>query len=180
MPTPLQQRFYEFGHFQVDCGRRLLMRGGEPVPLTPKAFEILLVLIQNRDRVMEKDEMMRLVWPGTVVEENNLTRNISNLRKALGEGPNDHRFIVTVPGRGYQFAAVIPLAMPLPDGAVEASDHLQATKREESESSVVSPSVLHTGILAGGRRTGGLGLYFAIAACVLVSASAWLYLSRHS
>jgi len=75
---------------------------------------------------------------------------------------------------------VIPLAMPLPDGAVEASDHLQAAKREESESSVVSASVLHTGILAGRRRTGGLGLYFAIAACVLVSASAWLYLSRHS
>ena len=150
------------------------------VALTPKAFDILLILVRNRGRVVEKDELMRLVWPGTVVEENNLTRNISSLRKALGEGPNDHRFIVTVPGRGYQFAAVIPLAMPLPDGAVEASDHLQATKTEESESSVVSPSVLHTGILAGGRRTGGLGLYFAIAACVLVSASAWLYLSRHS
>src|SRR5215472_14831246 len=149
MATLAQQRFYEFGEFQLDAGRRLLLRAGDVVALTPKAFDILLILVRNRGRVVEKDELMRLVWPGTVVEENNLTRNISSLRKALAEGPNDHRFIVTVPGRGYQFAAVIPLAMPLPDGAVKASDHLPATKREESESSVVSPSVLH---LNGGRN----------------------------
>src|SRR6201987_5621891 len=108
MVSPAQQRFYGFGVFQVDVGRRLLLRQGYPVSLTPKAFEILLVLIQNRDRVVGKDELMQVVWPDAVVEENNLTRNISSLRKALGEGPGENRFIVTLSGRGYQFAADIP------------------------------------------------------------------------
>jgi len=91
MVLPAQPRFYDFGVFQVDFGRRLLLRRGNPVALTPKAFEILVVLVRNRDRVVGKDELMRLVWPDTIVEENNLTRNISSLRRALGEGPNEHR-----------------------------------------------------------------------------------------
>src|SRR5438477_5635899 len=112
MVSPAQQRFFAFGVFQVDVGRRLLLRRGDPVPLTPKAFEILLVLIQGRDRVVGKDELMKLVWPDAAVEENNLTRNISSLRKVLGEGPGENRFIVTVPGRGYQFAGDIPAETP--------------------------------------------------------------------
>src|ERR1700751_6056843 len=108
MITHPQQRYFDFGLFRVDAGRRLLLRRGEPVPLTPKAFEILLILIQNWNRVIEKDELMKLVWPDTAVEENNLTRNISSLRKALEERPNEHRYIVTIPGRGYQFAADVP------------------------------------------------------------------------
>src|ERR1700739_2390107 len=112
MVSPTQQRFYGFGVFQVDVGRRLLLRQGYPVSLTPKAFEILLVLIQHRDRVVGKDELMKLVWPDTVVEENNLTRNISSLRKALEEGPSESRFIVTIPGRGNQFAAETQVREP--------------------------------------------------------------------
>src|SRR6201984_3281181 len=108
MAQHLQQRLYEFGLFLVDVSRRLLLRQGEAIPLTPKAFDILLILVQNRDRVVEKDELMKLVWPDTAVEENNLTRNISSLRKALEERPNEHRYIVTIPGRGYQFAADVP------------------------------------------------------------------------
>jgi DNA-binding winged helix-turn-helix (wHTH) protein len=79
----LQQRFHNFGPFRVDASRRLLLRQGTAVPLTPKAFDILLVLLRNSDRMVGKDELMKLVWPDTVVEENNLTRNISSLRKAL-------------------------------------------------------------------------------------------------
>jgi len=103
--TPEHQRFHDFGPFRVDAARRLLLRNDKVVPLTPKAFEILLILLQNCDRVVEKDELLRLVWPDTAVEENNLTRNVSTLRKALEEGPNEHRFVVTVPGRGYQFVS---------------------------------------------------------------------------
>ncbi len=83
MAPQLQQRLYDFGLFRIDVSRRLLLRHGEVVPLTPKAFDILLILVQNRDRVIEKDELMKLVWPDTAVEENNLTRNISSLRRAL-------------------------------------------------------------------------------------------------
>jgi predicted ATPase/Flp pilus assembly protein TadD len=99
--------FYEFGPFRVDPTKRLLLRDGQPQSLTPKAFEILLVLLRHRDRVVEKDNLMRAVWPDTVVEENNLTRNISALRKALGEGPHEHSYLVTVPGRGYGFVAEV-------------------------------------------------------------------------
>jgi len=96
---------YEFGPFSVDAGRRLLLRNGDPVPLAPKVLETLLVLIQNRDRVLSKDELLRQVWGDTSVEEGGLTRNVSILRKSLGEKPEDHQYIVTVPARGYRFVA---------------------------------------------------------------------------
>ena len=89
--------FYEFGPFSVDAGKRLLLRNGEPVPLAPKVLETLLVLIENRERVLSKDELLKQVWGDTIVEEGGLTRNISVLRKALGEKPEDHQYIVTVP-----------------------------------------------------------------------------------
>ncbi|HEU4386425.1 MAG TPA: winged helix-turn-helix domain-containing protein, partial [Blastocatellia bacterium] len=98
-------RFYEFGPFLVDAVKCVLTREGEAVPLSLKAFETLLVLIQHRGQVLEKDEILSLVWPDTVVEENNLARNISALRKALDEHPNEHQYILTVPGRGYRFVA---------------------------------------------------------------------------
>jgi len=100
-------RYYDFGSFSVDLGRRVLLTGGEPVPLTPKVLETLLVMIENRGRVLTKDELLSRVWGDTIVEEGGLTRNISVLRKALGERPDDHQYIVTVPGRGYQFVAEV-------------------------------------------------------------------------
>jgi DNA-binding winged helix-turn-helix (wHTH) protein len=102
MSEPLP-RFYEFGPFSVDTGKRLLLRNGEPVPLAPKVLETLLVLVENRDRVLSKDELLRQVWGDTIVEEGGLTRNVSVLRKVLGEKPEDHQYIVTVPARGYRF-----------------------------------------------------------------------------
>jgi Tol biopolymer transport system component/DNA-binding winged helix-turn-helix (wHTH) protein len=178
MATLAQQRFFEFGEFQLDAGRRLLLRRGEVLPLTPKAFDILLVLVRNRARVVEKDELMRLVWPGVTVEENNLTRNISTLRKTLGEGPNDHRFIVTVPGRGYQFAAVVPVAMPVPYDAVETSDRSAVEPTGESESMVAGTAIPATGIPSRGQRHRAVRFALALAACALVVASAWLYNSH--
>jgi TolB-like protein/DNA-binding winged helix-turn-helix (wHTH) protein/Tfp pilus assembly protein PilF len=96
---------YEFGPFRVDALRRLLLREGKQVRLPAKAFEILLILLEGKGRLVEKDELMRKVWPDAVVEENNLTVNISALRRSLTESPSEHRYVVTVPGRGYQFVA---------------------------------------------------------------------------
>jgi eukaryotic-like serine/threonine-protein kinase len=96
---------YEFEPFRVDPAKRLLLRKGKPVPLTPKAFDTLLVLVEKRGQVVEKDVLMKLVWPDTVVEENNLAHNVFVLRKALGETADEHRYIITMPGRGYSFVA---------------------------------------------------------------------------
>ena len=101
--TPM--RIYEFGPFRVDALRRLLLREGDQVRLPAKAFEILLVLLEEKGRLVDKDELMRRVWPDAVVEENNLTVNMSALRRSLSESPGEHRYVVTVPGRGYQFVA---------------------------------------------------------------------------
>jgi DNA-binding winged helix-turn-helix (wHTH) protein/Tfp pilus assembly protein PilF len=99
--------FYEFGPFSLDAGRRLLLRDGEQVLLAPKVLETLLVLIENRARSLSKDELLKQVWGDTIVEEGGLTRNISVLRKALGEKPEDHQYIVTVPALGYRFVAEV-------------------------------------------------------------------------
>ncbi|MFL6350335.1 MAG: winged helix-turn-helix domain-containing protein [Bryobacteraceae bacterium] len=103
------KELYEFGPFRVDAERGILLRAGEPVQLTPKTFQILLVLIRHRQEVVTKDDLMKAVWPDTFVEEANLSRNIFMLRKALGETPQDHRYVVTVPGRGYRLAESVRL-----------------------------------------------------------------------
>ena len=104
---------YEFGAFRLDRGRRLLLRqDGTPVPLLPKAFEALTYLVEREGLVLDKDELMRAVWPDTFVEDNNLTQIISTLRRALGEARGEHRYIATVPGRGYQFVAGVRPADP--------------------------------------------------------------------
>src|SRR5580692_13102705 len=100
---------YEFGPFRVDPDKETLVRGGEIVPLTPKTFQILLVLVRHNREVVTKDDLMKEVWPETFVEEANLSRNIFMLRKALGESPQDHRYILTVPGRGYRLAESVHL-----------------------------------------------------------------------
>jgi len=99
------RRTYQFGPFSLDVHKKLLWRDGAPVPLAPKVLETLLVLIDHRDRVVSKDELLERVWDGTVVEEGGLTRNISVLRKALGEKPDEHIYVVTLPGKGYRFVA---------------------------------------------------------------------------
>jgi TolB-like protein/DNA-binding winged helix-turn-helix (wHTH) protein/Flp pilus assembly protein TadD len=101
------QLFYEFGEFQLDVRRRILrsLRRGQPVNLTPKAVGTLVFLIEHAGQVVEKESLLSAIWPNVVVEEGNLTQTIHVLRRALGEHPEDHRFILTVPGRGYQFVA---------------------------------------------------------------------------
>jgi Tol biopolymer transport system component/DNA-binding winged helix-turn-helix (wHTH) protein len=99
------QHLYEFGSFRLDVGKRLLMRDGEVVQLTPKCFDILLALVENSAEVLCKDKLIARVWPDSFVEEGNLTYNISILRKVLGERAGEHHYIATIPGQGYQFVA---------------------------------------------------------------------------
>src|SRR5437868_5442990 len=99
------KRLYEFGPFRLDPIKRLLWREGTIVALKPKAFETLLVLVENRGRVLEKDELMQRLWPDTIVEENSLNKYVSVLRRVLGESASDHKYIVTVHGQGYSFVA---------------------------------------------------------------------------
>jgi DNA-binding winged helix-turn-helix (wHTH) protein/pimeloyl-ACP methyl ester carboxylesterase len=105
MTSRQARRFYAFGAFRLDAGERVLLGERGVVPLTPKAFDTLLVLVENSGHVIGKEELMRKVWPDSFVEENNLAQNISMLRKALGEDAGGQKYIETVPKRGYRFAA---------------------------------------------------------------------------
>ncbi len=100
-----QFHFYEFGPFRLDAEERLLFRGEEVVPLTPKVVETLLVLIEHRGQLLQKNELMNALWPDTFVEESSLAQNISLLRKAFGEEHGGRKYIETVPKRGYRFVA---------------------------------------------------------------------------
>lgn len=99
--------FYEFGSFRLDLGNRLLLRDGQVVPLKKKAFETLLVLVENSGQVLEKEQLMQRLWPDTIVEESNLTHYIYTLRRVLGDEKDNPQFIVTIPGRGYRFTAEV-------------------------------------------------------------------------
>src|SRR5580765_3839458 len=96
---------YDFGAFRIDCAERVLFHDGDPLTLTPKAFDLLLVLVERRGRVLAKEELMTAVWAETAVEESNLTHHISVLRKVLGERPGEGPYIETIPRRGYRFLA---------------------------------------------------------------------------
>src|SRR3984885_16277973 len=98
------KQLLEFGPFQLDPEKRLLLRDQQLIPLSPKAFDLVLALVSRSGQVVMKDDLMKLLWPDTFVEESNLGQHVFQLRKALGERAQDHSYIVTVPGRGYRFA----------------------------------------------------------------------------
>ena len=100
-------RVYTFGPFSLNPSEQLLQRDGRAIPLTPKVFAILQILVENAGHLVARDELIRSVWPGTFVEEANLSRGISVLRKTLGEGAGDSRYIETVPKAGYRFVAEV-------------------------------------------------------------------------
>jgi len=133
---------YRFDAFELDPVRRRLFRDGKPIALKPKVFETLLVLVRNSGRVMDKDELMQMVWPDTVVEEVNLAHNISVLRKALGQKSDENRFIITVPGRGYGFVAEVteternvPASATISEYELTRSRLVVQEETEESEES---------------------------------------------
>src|SRR5688572_21748101 len=99
-------RFYDFGPFRIDASQHLLLRYGIEIPLTPKAFDTLLLLVRNNGKIVEKDELLRAIWPNAFVEEATLAQNIFTIRKALGGSEGD-QYIQTIPKRGYRFVASV-------------------------------------------------------------------------
>ena len=101
------QWVYVFGPFMLDPARRVLVRGEAPLSLTTKAFDLLLFLLENPDRVVEKEELFNAIWPGKVVEESNLSQTVFTLRKTLGAIQSGESLIVTAPGRGYRIGVPV-------------------------------------------------------------------------
>jgi DNA-binding winged helix-turn-helix (wHTH) protein/TolB-like protein/Tfp pilus assembly protein PilF len=133
-----EQQFYEFDEFRIDAVRRLLLLRGAPVRLKPRVFDTLLYLASHQGKVLDKDELMNAIWPDATVEENNLNQNVSMLRRALGESRGENRYIVTVPGRGYQFvASVRTIAEP----AVESQEKDQLVLVLEPPNTQVASSL---------------------------------------
>src|ERR1700678_644558 len=112
---------YRFGEFVLDPGARALSCADSPISLTPKAFDVLLFLAQNPNRLITKQELLQAVWGDTVVEEGNLTQYISHLRKALGDKSEDPRLIVTIARKGYQFTADVTVVAETTDKAKPAT-----------------------------------------------------------
>src|SRR5215813_5220218 len=102
---------YEFGPFVLDARNRILLNGSATVRLTPRAFQTLLVLVRNASQVVDKEQLLKEVWPDVFVEEGSLSRNIYELRKALGDDPAEPRYIETIPKRGYRFIAPVKVSV---------------------------------------------------------------------
>lgn len=148
-PNPLSQQvshhlpnhLYEFPPFRLDPRKRLLWREGQQIPIKPKVFETLLVLLENRERVLAKDELMRRLWPDVVVEEGNLNKHVSELRQLLGERARENNYIATVPGRGYHFVAdVRELAAESEEIIVATRTRVTIHREEEQEEGIEEAS----------------------------------------
>jgi eukaryotic-like serine/threonine-protein kinase len=147
--------FYEFDSFLIDVENQQLLRQGEPVPMAAKTFEILLVLVENNGRILEKSELLNRIWPETFVEEINLNVHISNLRKALGESAANHQYIKTIPKRGYRFLAQLEelkgdderLSLALDELSQEVEAPLRAVSRTDRQ--VAAAGVEELGVRPG-------------------------------
>src|SRR5271170_2637550 len=123
---------YRFGQFVLDPDKRALCRADLPVSLTPRAFDVLLFLVQNPNRLVTKEELLQAVWGDTFVEEGNLTQYISHLRKALGDNSEDNRLIVTIARKGYQFTAKVTVAEAA-DSTKQAAVQVSVPERSADE-----------------------------------------------
>ena len=165
--------FYEFGPFRLDARKRLLMREGEIVPLKPKAFDTLLALVEEGGHILEKDALMRRVWPDTSVEEGNLTFNISSLRKALGDDPRRHEYIVTIPGEGYKFVAGVRATFD----ELEVRESTSIIFEEEEDDSIAdfqtlaAPPARHEPLSLNPQSVNPQSYRLAVAALLLVGAA---------
>src|SRR4030095_16287083 len=135
---------YEFGEYRLDAAERLLLRGEQQIPLTPKVFDTLLVLVQHSGHLVGKDFLMKEVWSDAFVEEANLARNVWTLRKALGDDEGKHRYIETVPKTGYRFVAPVRILerteLPLAESAplAEAGPSADSTVVDGSQIEVAN------------------------------------------
>jgi DNA-binding winged helix-turn-helix (wHTH) protein/Tol biopolymer transport system component len=157
----------EFGPFRIDPEQRRLFRDQQPVPLSPKAFDLLLLLAERSGQVVPKDDLMRWLWPDTFVEESNLGQHIFQIRKALGEQAQDPIYIATVSGRGYRFAQKVRIISP------EAEEETVLESRSRSRL-VIEEETMSDGTPAWAVKLRGLLVAVLAAGMVTVMAVAWL------
>ncbi len=170
------RQFYEFGPYRIDPHHRRLTRETKPIPLQPKAFDILLVLVQNSERVVPKDDLMKAVWPGTFVEESNLAQNVSVLRRTLGDAVGENRYIVTVPGRGYRFAGKVQV---VDDGEILAEEEEDKLVVESHTRSRLVVEEQQAPVKASAAKSRSLRwLALASLLCLLVATAGYLYTHR--
>ena len=134
----LERQRFEFGDFLLDAKEKILLRGGKPISITPKSFQLLFVLVENHGHLVEKDELMREVWTNSFVEEANLAFTIGLLRKTLADDAQKPRFIETVPKRGYRFIAAVKRLEAKEEGKCELIDDSAG----QSNGAIFSPTQL--------------------------------------
>jgi DNA-binding winged helix-turn-helix (wHTH) protein/TolB-like protein/Flp pilus assembly protein TadD len=155
--------YYEFGPFRLNVTERLLQRDNEIVPLTPKVFDTLLVLVENNGHVVEKNELMQQLWPDSFVEESSLTQNVSLLRRALSEVGSDKNYIETIPKRGYRFVADVRELNEVPNTAVNSSPGDQSLSPVQEESPLI-----HSTASGSTPRANASGHIAVILGCVVI------------
>ncbi len=171
----IDKHLYEFGAFRLDAAERLLLRDGAVVPLTPKAFEVLLALVEQPGKLLEKERLLQSVWPDSFVEEKNLADNIFKLRKALGEGENGQKFIETIPKRGYRFVAAVRACQPeamttndvLPVAYPILSEVAQAPLTEDAHQAAAQ--VAHSSAKIKHHKQGAVASLFAVMAALAIA-----------
>jgi eukaryotic-like serine/threonine-protein kinase len=177
---------YEFGPFRLDVIRRRLLRGDQHVPLTPRSFDTLLALVRCAGRVVEKDELMRVVWSDTSVVDDNLTQQISSLRKTLGDHSDEPTYILTIPRRGYRFLAPVRVLPDEPispvNGFAEWSSHSTANGIAPADAAAGSHIAFPPGRVADGVAArpaiSSRWLAAAVASSALVTVIVTLALTR--
>lgn len=134
-----QLHIYEFGRFRLSTSEKRLLRDGIPVSLTPKAFDLLVALVENSGHLLEKDELLKKIWPDSFVEEANLSVKMSEVRRVLGEGPNEQRYVETVPRRGYRFVAEVKEWLDDGSGALPSEINEETAEQEPDQDIQQSP-----------------------------------------
>jgi len=170
MPS-LNNHLYQFGEFSLDARSRILKRAGATAPMTPKAFDTLLLLVQNAGRVVTKDELMKAVWQDSFVEESNLTQTIFMVRKALEE-TSDRCYILTVQGQGYRFL------VPVTESANQAPEQDAPVAAADAASILETPSFSRPRSVSG-RRLAVIA-FAAVAFSLIVGFTIWAWRSRRS
>jgi len=170
---------YEFGPFRLDVSEQLLLKNQEPLPLTPKVFETLVTLVRRSGRLVEKEELFKEVWPDSFVEESNLTRNISLLRKALNEDSDKIRYIETVPRRGYRFIADVRRvtkddAEIITQESTQARAPVEEETRSEKSEALVAPAAHHAPALRYYQRLSRHIIALSVLPCLVLIYYLWL------
>ena len=166
------KRLYRFGPFHLDPAEHLLLRDGEPIPLRPKEFAVLLALVENHGHVLTKDELLKGVWSGQFVEEGNLNRQVSTLRRVLGDSPDDAQYVETVPKVGYRFLAPVEEIRDQSGDIVIQRHTIARVVTEEEElangSGVFEPAPEPKALLASGEKEFAQRRILALVAVVLL------------